>query len=46
LWGSTVTSPAALPWSREPQRRKWCIAMVCACLGGAALDVTGRLRES
>jgi hypothetical protein len=45
LWSSTVTSLAVLPWLKEPQRRKLCVPIACAYLGGAALYMAGMLVE-
>jgi hypothetical protein len=45
LWSSTITSMVALPWLQESQRRKWYVPIACACLGGAALYMTGRFLE-
>jgi hypothetical protein len=41
MWGGTVTALAVLPWIKEPQRSKWYVPVACACLGGAAIYLTG-----
>ena len=42
MWGGTVTALSVLPWLKEPQRRKWCVPVACAYLGGVAIYLTGR----
>ena len=43
MWGTAVTSLAVLPWLKETQRQKWYVPMACACLGGAALCIAGKV---